>query len=64
MNKVKIYCTRPQWANTYKNIGFFRFYILPSIQINKDDVFEENLFNIDFNWLFWDFSICFDKKKS
>lgn len=48
MNKVKIYCTRPRWANTYKNIGFFRFYILPSIQINKDDVFEENLFNIDF----------------
>lgn len=63
MNKIKIHCSRLWWANIYKTTGFFRFYILPSIEINKDDVFEENLFSIDFHWLFWGFSVYFDKKE-
>ena len=45
---MKIHCSRLWWSNTYKMAEFFRFYILPSIEIEKDKVFEENLFSIDF----------------
>lgn len=48
---------------TYKRVGFFRFYILPSIEINKDNVFEENYIVLELYWMCFNMSIYFDKKE-
>lgn len=48
---------------TYKRVGFFQFYILPSIEINKDNVFEENYFVLELYWLCFNMSIYFDKNE-
>lgn len=47
----------------YKRIGSFKFNILPSTEINKDNVFKENYFVLEFYWLCFNFSIYFDKKE-
>lgn len=46
---------------SYKKIGIFTFYILPSIEINKDNVFGENTFVLELRWLYFNVSIYFDK---
>lgn len=45
----------------YKVTGMFSLKILPSIEIYKDSVFKEQYFEINFDWLFWYFTIEFTK---
>lgn len=48
---------------SYKKIGVFTLYILPSIEINKDNVFGENTFVLELRWLYFNVSIYFDTNK-
>lgn len=46
----------------HRTTGWFTFYILPSLEIYKDDVFNEEYFEICFKWLCWVFTISINKK--
>lgn len=60
---MKVSCSFYNTITPYKRIGSFKFNILPSIEINKDNVFKENYFVIEFYWLCFNMSIYFDKDK-
>lgn len=46
----------------HRTTGWFTFYILPSLEIDKNDVFNEGYFEICFKWLCWVFIISINKK--
>lgn len=46
---------------SYKKIGIYSFYILPSIEINKDNVFDENCFVLELCWMYFNISIYLNK---
>ena len=57
---MKTHCYICKTMN-YKTTGLFSFYVLPTIEIHKDDVFEENYFEIAFCWPFFAITLSFDK---
>lgn len=57
--KVKCYFSN---MVKHRTTGWFTFYILPSLEIDKNDVFNEGYFEICFKWLCWVFIISINKK--